>query len=91
MGAPVDCNSGYFTEVINRTGAAAEKELWMWNVVVLLDVMTFHKGNIWGHVSEQIVGSVDYGTVIPKVSTEAATEALVLMIVGMASVQSQII
>ena len=80
--ASVDCNAGYLMDVIKLIGQTAEKNKWMSDVVLVLDAMALHKGTIWDPKSKQYVGTVDYGTAMPEVPDDLATEALVFMIVG---------
>ena len=81
-GAPINCNPGYFTDVITFIGTTAQKKPWMSEVVLVVDAMSLHKGTMWDPISKQCVGNVDYGTAVPEVSTDLATDALVFMIVG---------
>ena len=83
LGASVDCNPGYFTDVITLIGTTAQKKPWMSKVVLVVDAMALHKGTMWDPISKQYVGNVDYGTAVPEVSTNLATDALVFMIVGL--------
>ena len=78
--ASVDCNAGYLVDVL--IGQTAEKNKWMSDVDLVLDAMALHKGTIWDPKSKQYVGTVDYGTAMPEVPDDLATEALVFMIVG---------
>ena len=82
-GSSVDCNPGYFTDVITLIGTTAQKKTWMSEVVLVVDAMSLHKGTMWDPISKQYVGNVDYGTAAPEVSTDLATDALVFMIVGL--------
>ena len=64
-------------------GTAAQKKPWMSEVVLVVDAMSLHKGTMWGPLSKWYVGNVDYGTAVPEVSTDLATDALVFVIVGL--------
>ena len=77
----IDCNPGHFTGVIALIGTTAQKKPWMSEVVLVVDAMSWHKGTMWDPISKQYVGNVDYGTAVPEVSTDLATDALVFMIV----------
>ena len=55
----------------------------MSEVVLVVDAMSLHKATMWGPISNQYVGNVDYGTAVPEVCTDLATDALVFMIVGL--------
>ena len=79
----MDYSPGYFTDVITLIGTTAQKKPWMSEVVMMVDVMSLGKGTMWDPVSKWYVGSVDYRTAVPKISTDRATDALVFMTVGL--------
>ena len=81
--ASIDCNPGYFSNIIKLIGTTAKKKPWMSEVVLVVDAMSLHKGTIWDPISKQYVGNVDYGAAVPEVPTDLATDALVFMIVGL--------
>ena len=62
--------------------AAAKKQTWMKEVVLIVDAMTLHKGTVGDPTSRQYVGHVDYGTAVPEAPDELATKALVFLVVG---------
>ena len=41
--ASVDCEHGYLTNVIQAIGKLAEREVWMKDVVLIVDAMSIHK------------------------------------------------
>ena len=82
-GASIDCNPGYFTDVITLIRTTAQKKPQMSEVVLVVDAMSLHKGSMWDPVLKRYVGNVDYGTAVPEVSTDLASNALVFMIVGL--------
>ena len=47
----------------------------MSEVVLIVDAMSLHEGTIWDPVSKQYFGNVEYGTAVPEVSTDLATDA----------------
>ena len=82
-GASIDCNPGYFTDVVTLIGTTAQKKPWMSEVVLVVDAISLHKGTMWDPISKRYFGKVDYGTAVPEVSTDLATDALVFMTVGL--------
>ena len=82
-GASVDCNPGYFTDVITLIGTTAQKKPWLSEVVLVVDAMSLHKGTMWDPISKPYVCNVDYRTEVPEVSTDLATDAFVFMTVGL--------
>ena len=44
--------------------------------------MEFHKGTAWNPKTKLYIGSIDYGTAIPKPADDLPAEGLVLIIVG---------
>ena len=83
MGASVDCNPAYLTNVINMIGATAKKQTWMKEVVLVVDAMTLNKGNVWDPTSRWYVRHVGYGMAVQEAHDEITTEALVSLVVGM--------
>ena len=69
--------------VIKCIGGQVEKKPWMSDAVLIVDAMALHKGTIWDPKSKQFVGTVGYGTALPEVMKNLATEALVSVIAGL--------
>ena len=50
----------------------------MKDVALKVDAMAIHKGTFWHQTKKSYVGTVDYGTAVPEIEDEIATEALLV-------------
>ena len=81
--ASVDYNPGYLMNVIRCLGSQVQEKPWMSEVVLIVDTTALHKGVTWDPKTKRYTGTVDYGTAMPEVTEDLATEALVFMISGL--------
>ncbi len=68
--------------VIQELGKAVQKDRFMSDVVLVVDAMAIQKGTFWDTKLNTFVGRVDCGIAVPEPSDTLATEALVIMAVG---------
>ena len=80
--ASVDCEPGLCYDVIRLIGKVAKTKTYMSDAALIVDAMESHKGIRWDQKKRCYIGSVDYGTGLPEVGDNLATEALVFMIGG---------
>ena len=63
--ASVDCDPGFFCDVIKLIGTIAKTKPYMSDVVLIVDVMELHKGTWWDQKKRCCIGRVDYGRALP--------------------------
>ena len=78
----VECEPGYLMNVIKLIGCIAAQNKYMSEAVLVVDAMAIHKGAFWDPKLQHFVGCLDYGIAIPEPSDTLATEALVVLAVG---------
>ena len=68
--------------VIKLIGCIAAQNKYMSEAVLVVDAMAIHKGAFWDPKLHRFVRCIDYGIAIPEPSDILATEALVVLAVG---------
>ena len=57
----------------------------MKDIALTVDGMALPKGIVWNPKTKRYVGTINYGTAVPEVENDLATEALVFLIIGLKS------
>ena len=81
--ASVNCEPGHLTDVMKLIGLAAKTGHSMTDAVLVVDALAIHKGTFWDPKNQQYVGNVNYGIAVSEACENPATEALVLLAVGL--------
>ena len=80
--ASVNCEPGFFQDVIEKLSDQLKCNDWMADAVLIIDAMAIRKETIWDDSKKKYVGNVDYGKALPEPCDNLASEALVFMLAG---------
>ena len=78
--ASVNCEPGFLCDIIKLLGGMVQNKSSASDVVPILMQCLCTKAPWWDPIEWCYVGTVDYGTDLPKAEDELATEALVFML-----------
>ena len=78
-------NPGFLTEIMHLVGENSKQHPNMKDIALIVDGMALRKGIVWNPKTKRYVGTINYGTAVPEVEDDLATEALVFLIVGLKS------
>ena len=74
--APVNCEPGFFCDVIWLTRKVAKTKPYMSDDALIIDAMALHKGTWWDQKKRYYIGRVHHDTALPEACDNLATEAL---------------
>ena len=84
-GSSVQCEPGFLTEIMHLVGENSKQHPNMKDIALIVDGMALRKGIVWNPKTKRYVGTINYGTAVPEVEDDLATEALVFLIIGLKS------